>query len=355
MSVPSLDGQWGFGCQTAKGSAATTFRRYRALRVGGGPVTITEPMPPEVGGIPITDGAHKLGAYHAGVVDMVPRLEDDIGYLLYALCGNVSEVSDSPESGLTTHYFRMDPSAYLALKWITMRRVFPAPEGGTASGVQALDTRIAGLVLNFAAAARMTGRVSTYGRIPSLATDISGWSWDAQPEDDTSVAISANTGAYFKLPQFQAGNLPTQMVRVTFGNQVSQPNQEFVIGSPYPDDIVSLYRNVAVEVAYKWEDEDLYNQLCFNAGSGASVAWSPVVYQSDFRIKEVSDANISGYTSPYSIEIYCPRVIWFPTAPPEIAGLNLLQLPVAGVVARPTSGDPFQIILVNETASYIWS
>jgi len=354
MSISSLNGQWGMGPQTAKGAVATTFYRYRALRVGGGAVTLTEQMPPEIGGVPLPDGAHKLGTYYAGVADMIPRLEGDFGWLLYAACGAVSSVSDVPEAGLYTHIFRMDTSDYLALKWMTVRRIIPGPAGGANSGEAALDTRIAGVMLNFAANARLTARVQTLGRVPSSSDDVSLWDWVDDPEGPTSIPTSVNESGYFKIPDFQAGGLPTQLVRVTLGNTVTQPQQEFVIGSPYPEDFTALYRNVAIDVDYKWEDEDLYLQLIANGATGASIAWSPVVFEGDFAVKLASPANITGQNYPYSLEVTAERVFWFPAAPPEIAGLNILRLPIRGIVGRPSSGEAFTIRIVNEIPSYSW-
>jgi hypothetical protein len=311
-------------------------------------------MPPEVGGVPLPDGAHRLGAYYASSVDFIPRLEDDIGWLLHAACGSVSTVSDTPEAGLSTHIFRWDTSDYLALKWLTVRRVIPGPEGGASSGLQSLDTRVAALMLNFAAAARLTARMTMLGCTPTYSDDVSGWTWDAEPEGPTSVPVAPGTGGYFKIPDFQAGSLPSQLVRVTMSNMVSQPNQEFVIGSPYPEDLIALYRNVGLEVDYKWEDEDLFLQLEANGGTGASIAWTPTVFEGDFAIKEESPANISGYSNPYSIEVTAERVIWSVAAPPEIAGVNILRIPLRGLVARPSSGEAFNIKVVNETANYTW-
>jgi len=320
----------------------------------GGAVTLTEPMPPEVGGQPIVDGAHKLGAYFAATADMHPRLEDKFGWLLYAFCGDVSTVADSPEAGLNTHYFRMDSSDYLAMKWSTIRRAIPAPESGAASGTQCLDARMASIMLNFPAAARVSARIGILGRVPTFSDDVSGWSYSASPEGPTSVPITSSTSAYFKLPTFQAANLPTQLCRVTLGNTVSQPQQEFIVGSPYPDDLIGLYRSGAIEAAYKWEDEDLYLQLVANGGTGASIDWDPTIYESSFQVKAVSGGDVSGFSNPYSLEVYAQKCYFWPTGAPEIAGVNIIQLPLAGIICRPDSGDAFQIRLVNEVASYTW-
>ena len=353
MSVSTLNGRWMFGPQSAKGAVATTFYELRTLSTRGGVNDITEPMPPELGAVPITDGAHRLATFYAAPIDLIPRLEEDGGWLLYAACGNVSTVSDVPEAGLYTHYFRMDPSDYSSLKWITARRETPSEGSAASMGTQALDTRVSQILFNFAAASRLTARVGFLGRQPSFSDDISGWTYESA-EDSTSIAVTSSADSEFKITDFQAGDLPTPQVRVTLGNQVSTPQQEFIVGSPYPDDLIGLYRNVVFEAAYKWEDEDLYLQLCANAGTGATIAWVNNVFEGNASVKAVSPANISGKNYPYSLEITAPKVIWFPSSPPEMAGLNLVLLPMTGIVSRPTSGDAFQVKLINEIAGYTW-
>jgi hypothetical protein len=342
------------GPQIAKGTLSTAFYRFRVLAARGGLVTETEPMPPEISGVPITDGAHSLGAYHASIVDMIPRIEGDLGWLLFALCGAVSTISDIPEAGMYTHIFRMDSTDYLALKWLSLRRLIPGPEGGADSGEIVKDARLSGAVFNFNAAARLTAQLSFYGREPTFSDSVGGWSWEDTAESGDSVMIPSTTSAYFKIPTFQAGNLPVNGAAVTIGNQVTRPQEEYIIGSPYPEDIVGLYRNVSIQAAYKWEDEDLYLQLVAAGGTGASIAWDPTIYTSTFRILEVSPNDVSGMSNPYSFEIRAEKVYWFPSAGPEIAGLNIIRLPLTGLVARPSSGDPFQVRIVNEVASYTW-
>lgn len=353
MSVSSLGGVWMFGPQTAKEAAASTFYETRLIAANGGPIDLVEPMPPELGGIPIVDGAHRLAGYYGSTVDLIPRLEEDLGWLLFAACGDVSTVSDSPESGLNTHYFRMSSSDYLALKWLTLRRQIPSEDGAASSGVQSLDTRIGTIVFNFTAASRLTARMAMLGRVPSYSDNVTGWTYNSA-EDATSVGITSTTGSYFKIAEFQAGNLPVSTARVTLGNSLSQPQQEFILGSPHPDDIIGLYRNLMAEVVYKWEDEDLYLELCTNGGTGASIAWTNTIFTGSLALKTTSDANISGKNYPYSLEVYAPNVYWYPSAPPAVAGINLISLPLVGLVARSVVSDTFQFRLVNEVASYTW-
>ena len=60
MSVSTLNGRMMFGPQAAKGTAATTYYEFRTVATRGGVTDVVEPMPPELGGQPITDGAHRL-------------------------------------------------------------------------------------------------------------------------------------------------------------------------------------------------------------------------------------------------------------------------------------------------------
>jgi hypothetical protein len=325
----------------------------RTLAVRGGAVEQNEPMPPELGAVPLVDGAHKLAAYFAAQVDFIPRLEEDLGWLLFAACGSVSTVTDSPEAGLQTHYFLMDTSDYLALKWLTIRQEIPSEAGANNMGIQGTDCRIANMLLNFTAASRLTTRMSVLGRTPSFSDDPTSWTYNAA-ETSTSVAIISADGSHFRIPSFQAGDLPLASARVTLDNTVSQPQQEFIIGSYHPDDVIGLYRGMTIEGVYQWEDEDLYLALSANGQTGAAVPWTADIYESSVSVKAVSPSNISGYSNPYSLTLTAPRVIWYASAPPESAGVNIVQLPITGIVGKPTSGDPFLFALVNEVASYTW-
>lgn len=359
MSVSSLNSIWGAGPQTAKGVAATTFYAFRAMRVAGGPQELAQTAEPEVGGQPLPDAAYKVGVFTREQIDLYMRLEDDIGWLLYALTGAVSTTADTPESGMHTHTFRMDPTStltMLTLKWLSTRRIIGQPAIGHNFGMQVVDNRIEAMMFNLAAAAALTCRMNMLGRTHTLSDDPSAWTWAASsPEGFDSVPISANTNSHFKVPDFSASALPTQQVQIQFGNVLTQPTQEFIIGSPYMDDIAALYRNIGLNWTYKWYDEDLYLYMVANGGTGTSIDWSAIVPSGSFEAKISTPQNVSGMSNPYSITFAAPEVFWFPTAPPSLSGLNLIQLPVSGIVAATDDGsDPFTIQLVNETSAYTW-
>ena len=359
MSVSSLGGVWGFGPQAAKDTVATAFYAFRALQIRGGVQDMVKVVEPEVGGPPLPDGAFKQGVFAQEQADIYMRLEDDIGWLLYALTGDHSVIADAPESGLYTHIFRMDPTSWytmLAIKWLTTRRVISQPEHTNHFGAQSIDSRVQSAQFNFNAAAALTARINLLGRKPTFSDDVSSWTWAAgSPEGFESTPVAANTNGWFKIPEFNAETLPTQQAQVTIGNVLTQPMQEFIIGSPFMDDIANLYRNIGVSWVYKWRNEDFYLWVAANGGTGAEINWSCVVPIGDFEVKMATCQVIEGFSNPYSITVKAPKVYWFPTQPPDLSGLKLVSLPVQGVVANPDDGsDPFVIEVVNQVADYVW-
>ena len=63
----------------------------------------------------------------------------------------------------------------------------------------------------------------------------------------------------------------------------ARPQQEMVIGSYDPDDMVVVDRSVAFQFVYKWVDPDLYQTLV--TGSDTGTAWTPTVYESSVWAK----------------------------------------------------------------------
>jgi len=358
-SVSSLGGTVGFAPQIEQGTPGTTFYRLRVLQALGGMRDITKIVEPEVGGAPIPDGAYKGGVFCQEQWDIYPRLEGDFGWMLYALTGAVSTIDDLPEAGLQTHIFRMDPTTYYTqtlIKWLTLRRVLAQPEHTNDFGIQTNDARLATAMFNFIAGSALTARLGLMGRVPLGSDDTSGWTWADYPEAFNSVPVAANTAGYVKLTDYDSGaDLPTNQAQLAWVNQVTTPQDEFIIGSPYMDSIQNLYRNIQFTFVLKWTDEDFLLWLDFNEGTGASINWSCIVPNSGLDINLATCENIEGYSNPYSIRVQAPKLFVYSTAPPDFRGLDLVRLPVTGIVADPGAGiDPITISIVNEQAAYTW-
>ena len=128
MTVQASEGIFGFGPQSAKGTLASTWYRHKANDVNLGTIQNVQYFPQEVGGGIHPTGAFKAYSFGGGVVNLHPRLENVIGWLLYAGVGQLSDMSGTPESGMTRHRFR-PPDKASDMKWISLRKYIPGATG----------------------------------------------------------------------------------------------------------------------------------------------------------------------------------------------------------------------------------
>lgn len=355
MSVSSRNGVLAYGPQTAKESLASTFYRHKTLDINLGAIEQSERWAPEVGGSVFNVGQRKTAAFVGGQATIQPRIENVFGWLLYAMSGDVSTVDDTPEAGANTHIFT-PASDHAYLPWLTMHKYIPGATSGDALGEVLQDCKIAQAVFSMASMAPLTCQVGVLGREPSFE-EAPSWSYENEFEDVQSVP-TGNSG-HFKLPDFSTDALEASSVEVTLMNRLSaaQLQNEMVIGSYHPDDLVVIERDVAFRFVYKWADPDLWQQVYTGAVDGT--AWTPSVYETDVEAKLESPNNIPGTSTPYSLSIEAPEVDWSVDGQLRLQGNNILYCPMAGVLNEPATADPFQIKVVNDVASgdpeyYTW-
>ena len=349
-TILAQEGIFGLGPQTAKESMASTFYRYKILQTDAGAVENLRQSALEVGGSPFPTGAYKAGAFFGGVVSLQPRLEGDIGWILYAACGSVSTLPDTPATGLYTHIFRPDPNAYSALKWLSARILTPGAVSGQELGRIGQDCRISQLRLIVPQNDVVTAQIGLTGRVPSLSDDVSGWTWADDFEDFDSVPISV--AGHFQIPD--ATSQPALGADVMLNNVLNPVQREMIIGEYHPDDLVAVTRNLQVNFIHKYPNPDLYLELVTNSGTGASIAWSPVINYKSMNLKVESPGNISGQSYPYSLEIKATKLSWAPEGAPRLVGGDMLAVRYAGTAQEPASDNYFEFRLVNEVASYTW-
>lgn len=350
MSILSQNGVFSVGIQSAKGVAATTFYRHKMLGVQVGGQEMSMPWADEVGGTPYPEGLLKTGAFVGGNVILQPRLSNVFGWLLKAIMGKVSTVSDYPEAGVYTHIFSPDPAATATIPWVTTRKYLPPPDGGSASAEQGLDCKITAAEITLAAQRPLTMTMGYLGRVPSWP-DPSAWSYENEYEDVTSVPVG-NTGS-FTLPDFGVSAQPVPAVQVQVANVLSggQLRSEFILGSYYPDDLVVTKRSTGVRFTLKINDYALFKTILTGSDSGAT--WTPEVYATDMVARVESPGNISGHSVPYSFEVRAEAVDWAVEGPPALAGNSVIYLPVIGIAKRPSSGNPWEFRLVNTQPGYV--
>ncbi len=344
MSVLSSAGVFSFGPQTAKGSAATTWYRHKILQGGIGTAQQVQQIPPEVGGDYHPTGAYKDGAFGAGTVTLLPRLEDVIGHLLEATIGVHSVTSDCPEAGVNRHVFT-SPTDAMDMPWLGIRAMIPAGVGYSDVGEQINDVRVARMRLIFAAHQLLAANFDFAGRIPLPNQDPSGWTYDNTYEDETSIPLAAVTGNSLTLgaTSFSAANLSIDLV-----NAYSTPRDEAVINSPYPDDMVLLQQILRFTWTHKWNDPALYASIYADGGT----EWSPVVHKTAMDVVIQSPNNISGQTVPYRLQIKAPSVSWGAQGPPMLAGGQMIVQQYTGVAQYLSGSDYIQLLLDNKAATY---
>jgi len=353
-TVLAQTGIVGFGPQTAKEAIATTFYRYKAMRAALGAVEDNRTAQLEIGGVPYPTGAYKAGAFFGGEAVLQPRLEGDIGWLLYAACGDVSTTADCPEAGLYTHIFRPDSTATSAIKWLSARLMTPGATSGDNLGSIGLDCRIPQLRLVVPQNDVVTAMLTVLGRVPSWANaaTANAWSWADDYEDFDSVPISVK--GYFKVPNDT--EIPALGVDIALANVLTQPQREMIVGAYHPDDLAVVTRNMTISFVHKYPDPARYLASAANEDDpfAAAMPWSPVVNTQSCELRVESPGDVSGMSNPYSLTLKATKVSWVPDGPPVLTAGDMLQVRYVGTVLEPDSGDYFQLLLVNEVSSYTW-
>lgn len=353
MTVASTEGVFSYGGQVAKGTLATTWYKHKATRVNVGPQQTIRQFPPEIGGGFHPTGAYKEMAFGAGQAILNPRLENVIGWLLYAAVGKLSTVNGVPEAGMRRHIFT-PPDNYYDMPWVSVRRSIPGATGVSDNvGELLLDARVVGWRLAVAPGAIATSAFTFVGREPALSlVGVDSWAYDnADYERYPSVPLAHQGSLKLNHVEKPATNLVIDLV-----NQYTTPREELIIGSPYPDDFILQYQTLSVTWTYKWQDPDLYQALLTGSNTEASgdIDWSPTVHTAPFELDLNSPGNATGMSNPWNLNVYAPEFTWQAAGPPELVGGGWLALQFTGIAQEHASADTFRVWLENLTADYTW-
>ena len=352
MTVAASESIFGYGPQAAKGTLASTFYRHKATRVNVGPQQVIRQFPPEIGGGFHPTGAYKQMAFGAGQALMNPRLENTIGWLMYAACGKISDVDDVPEAGMYRHILT-PPDNYYDMGWMSIRREIPGATGSSDNVGEALkDCRCVGMRLAVAPGAILNSAFTFVGREPKLSeTGVDTWTWGNTYETYPSVPLSHQGSLKLNHVEVPATNLVIDLV-----NSYTSPQEELIIGSPYPDDFILRQQILSVTWTYKWQNPSLYKSLLTgsNVESDGLIDWSPTVHTAPFEFDVRSPGYATGMSNPWRLDVYAPEFSWQAAGPPELMGGGWLALQFTGVAQEQTSTDTFRMWLENLTEEYAW-
>lgn len=358
MSTSAQKGHIAWTVQTGKiGENALdrtnyTWYRHRAESVNLGVNDFYDVLPQEVGGSLFVNSSYKNGAFVAGGARIYTRLQNNLGYLLHGAAGYATAQSGGGTAANKTT-FMVKPSDQTQMAWMALRKFTPATSGATGASEYFADCRVNMLTLNVPAMGPTMAEFSVIGRKPSVI-DGDGADTDLDSEYESGVSLAHSCKGVISLPGINtavsgfSSNGKFTSAQIMIANNISQPDQQMVIGSYHPDDLVPLSRSVQIRLIYKWYDAALYKKLFYNGTS----AWSPIVQNSDITISTASVNNISGsIAEPYKMRFTAPDVDWT-MSPPQLAGNNLLFTEFTGIVkSTSTTIAPWWIDLWN-TATY---
>lgn len=372
MSIAAQNSVFSIAPQAAKTGAEGTFTpgsyswyRYRVPRIAGGPIQLQQMFPQETGTL-TPSGLYKAGAYYMTEVDLIPRLENTLGWLLYGAMGNVSSVTGkvyngadtfTNQVGVNSHIFRFDPANQAKQPWLAIRKYIPGTTTSEAYGEYAYDAKVANLRLNVPGAGIVTSTLAFQGRefrMPS-ATDVNAWTYANSYEDVTTVP-NAGQGTV----KLGGEKLSLTALTIDVVNGLSQPEQEMVIGSYFPDDFIALSRSVNLRATVKWANATLWKQI-FNGGANA-VDWTMLPFSKKTAagttaLEATFQGDVISNTSvPHALKVFANNVsLSLDQNSIELQAGNLVTFNINISVIQPTdNSDYLQIALVNGTSGYTW-
>ena len=331
-NVTGAMGALGFGIQTAKEAVATVFQYMRAQEVALAPNNIARQEEPTVGGNLFPGTVYKAGVVPAGGITF-QALSEAWGIFLYGLAGAKTVAGEAVPY---THTFK-PAASHDSIPWLTVKRNL-----GDGSCEQFLDCRVAGGMITMAATQPVGVQMNIVGRVPSVVAAMT------PALDDTPLLLtvggSATVDSGFRLSGDTA--LYARSIQFAFGHQVS--DDDFIIGSPYLDDVTLLYRTLGVTIRTKLLASDaLYKAVYYGGGT----SWSAVVEASSVVAVAKSAANIPTTQVPYELSITVSNIEFL--AVPIAIRPGLVALELSGVLSYSGSGDPYAITLKNDLAAYV--
>lgn len=361
MTTIAQSGIVGIGPSAGKGVGVAdgNWRRYKVATIDMGPDDDQRLGPPEVGGQPTPSFPYKAGVMVSGGVDINPRLENTIGWLLYGALGAVSTVSGS--GGLYHHTFKHSSVNPSLVPWMGVRKLIPAGSdaGEYALGETYIDCKLLSTVFGLSNDGLITARCDWLGRSftqeqdpawNTISGSAGGWNvTDGGFESFPSIPISSVVGGYIYEPTF--GNLPVVGAQISVINQPLPPAQEKVFGSPYLEDVTIVTRAVSFDLVVKWKNANLYRKILTGAINGT--VWSPTPFTTSLDVMIMSPDVIAGETTHYQLRTQLSSIVLFPVGKVQLAGNEAIMMRYRGTAIQ-SAGEYVEMTLTNKTASYVW-
>jgi hypothetical protein len=355
MAVTAQAGIFGFGPQAEMETPATDFYRHKATLIDLGVNDDIRVGPMEIGSGPFPTFPYKAGYIVGGGVELQPRLESSLGWLLYAALGDHSV--GAAVDGVYPHTFIPLAADQSFVRWLSLKKYIPPKEGDLTTDIGELytDCKPVALALTLPNDAPITARWDFMGRSFTLVDDISGWTWENTYEDWSSIPVGCEVGGYIK---FTGGGLsdlelPVVGARVTFANQNLRIQDEKVYGSPELEDITIISRQITFDVTVKWNNPQLYKAILTGTYNGTSWSSKPMTGSLDIAMVGSGLAG-SSLTQKFELDITAAEVMWQMNGPITLAGGQAVIMRFTGTALEPTVGNYATFLLYNEVSDYAW-
>jgi len=317
-----------------------------------GPQKSVQMFAPEVNGLGVPQGFYTDAVAFGGQVALTPRAGGVLGWLLHAFMGNCVTTADTPVTGAHRHQFRYAADA-LASPWLSVRRFVPGATTAKGYGEFGYDCKIGSMNFVIPAKGQMAMSAEIIGTRTGNEQTPSAWAYQNANFDAISTSpLSANGSLRIAGETYRVNGL-----NVKAQNMFSSVQDEQSIGDLYAGDLTLLARQVEVTLSVIYTDGGILAQ--FLSGSRVGEGVSPEVFQTitgsspAFEATFDSPAKVVGST-PFSLRLRGNSIVWRVTRPPTLQANQLMTLELTGTFVSPTSGQYFEIEVINGTTSYAW-
>lgn len=292
------------------------FSFYSLTALGLSPVKQQQPLQQEIGGKALPAGVFTVGTWAAGMVSLVPRLDNRLGWLLLAAMGDVSTVANTKaenlaplggthgsDAGIYSHIFWFRDDDQFFIPWVTVRRLLPHSTDANRIGETFQDGKVTTMTLTAAAGAAVTADMDFVARLKQInyVFDYNpSWADATITYDEYEKFAVTSCDGHFKVNSVA---FDATAVSLTMANQPLAPAQSIVIGTTHPKDFPNLGRIANVAVTFLVDDYDFYVSTFKGTAASTDSNVECTVYQADLDVMLASQENITG-SEPYRIRIF---------------------------------------------------
>ena len=344
--MTASENSWvGFALQVAKGTINATdaeFDFFLFNEGGIGPDSQFLPLDQEVGGGAMLRSVVKTGVVTSGVFSFIPR-PSTLSKMFTGLLGADAITGTGPSYTHTITHATDEFSA----PFYTWRA-----NAGLIQGETFQDVRMASLSLQWKAADYLRAQLALTGGVPVSKVSTAAW----------SPATYIDNGPQFIAPVSKIeipDGTSAKCLRGSFAAGLLIPlDEQWVVGSYYPDGFDINQRTYAFNLTVKMEDATLYNKCMYDPADGG--AWAAEMFREanlDFQFDSDTEADTG---VPYSIRIDANAQtqasgdanVYWTGQPIGLRAGRQVTLNMTGLFVRGPSGqEPITITSINTDAA----